>query len=350
MESSGYKFLMRLFHRMALGSKVVAEISFDIEKSFFLKQSAHIVSEEKHLFVSGLARSGTTALLNCLYKTNEFASLNYADMPFILAPNLGRKLFTGTSKTNFKERAHKDGIFINSESPEALDEVYWKVFLNDNYIQKDRLLINNPSSVVLNQFKDYIHLILKKNQNGKQLRYLSKNNNNILRLHSIIATFPNSQIIIPFRDPLQQALSLLNQHNHFCKIHKEDPFSLKYMNWIGHHEFGLNQKPFFLNDKAIFDQMEQSNKEEINYWLLSWLNYYSYIVNNLSKNYILFSFERFCREPNIVLGELLKKIDLENYNLNLFPFEIKTRSCDNIDKKILSDCQIVYDKLVQLTI
>ena len=39
-----------------------------------------------------MARSGTTILLNAIYETNEFASLTYQDMPFILSPNIWSKL------------------------------------------------------------------------------------------------------------------------------------------------------------------------------------------------------------------------------------------------------------------
>ena len=48
-------------------------------------------NSDDHVFVSGLARSGTTALLNALYQSGTFASLSYDDMPFILAPNFGQK-------------------------------------------------------------------------------------------------------------------------------------------------------------------------------------------------------------------------------------------------------------------
>ena len=39
-----------------------------------------------------MARSGSTILLNSIYKTDIFASLTYADMPFVLAPNLWSKI------------------------------------------------------------------------------------------------------------------------------------------------------------------------------------------------------------------------------------------------------------------
>ena len=45
----------------------------------------------KNFFVTGLARSGTTQLLNSLYKTG-FSSYTYSDMPFLFSPNMWGKL------------------------------------------------------------------------------------------------------------------------------------------------------------------------------------------------------------------------------------------------------------------
>lgn len=49
-------------------------------------------------------------------------------------------------------------------------------------------------------------------------RYLSKNNNNILRLEALATSFPDALLIHPFRDPLQQALSLLSQHRRAARL------------------------------------------------------------------------------------------------------------------------------------
>jgi hypothetical protein len=349
MPGSGYNKFMRVLHRLSLGSKIITEISFDVEKQLFLKKDNSDLTNGRHVFVSGLARSGTTALMNYLHENKEFVSLTYKDMPFILAPNLWSKISSNQKSTELKERAHKDGILINSESPEAFDEIFWKIKSNEKYILKDRLLINKPSSEILDEYKHYIDLILQKNYKGEKLRYLSKNNNNILRFDSILEKFPDSILIIPFRDPLQHALSLFSQHKHFCKIQKQDRFLVDYMNWIGHYEFGLNQKPFFLNNKEIFEQMSGYDKEDINYWLLSWLNYYSYVLGNYSEKCILFSHERFCKDPNATLSGILSKLNIQNSNLEFTPFQLKVRKCGHVNNQIIDQCMIVYNRLLELS-
>ena len=344
MEGSDYNFLSKLFHQISLGSKVVSEISFDIDQAIFSKKRNINTLKEGPVFISGLARSGTTALLETLNKSDEFISLTYSDMPFILAPNLNKKLSFNNKNSELKERAHKDGILINNESPEALDEVFWKVFLNNSYIKEDRLEINKISKEISLKFEKYINQITLKK--GESKRYLSKNNNLVLRFDSILKQFPMAKIIIPFRDPLQHAISLLNQHIHFSELQKKDPFSLKYMNWLGHHEFGLNQKPFYLGNDEIFERMSNYSKVDINYWLLSWLNYYKYILENYSDSVILFSYEQFCENPNEVMNILSKQINLNDVNFEFKPFKIKIRTHSDFNQDIYNNCLDIYSKLI----
>ena len=96
------------------------------------------------VFISGLARSGTTSLLNQLYSSNKFGSLKYSHMPFILNPRLSKifSSFTAKGVLESKERIHKDGINISINSPECLDEPFW---IKENQIisQKNYALIEN---------------------------------------------------------------------------------------------------------------------------------------------------------------------------------------------------------------
>ena len=69
----------------------------------------------------------------------------------------------------------------------------------------------------MEDYKEFINLVLIK---YNKENYLTKNNNNILRLSSIRDNFPNSLIIIPFRDPINQSFSLMNQHILFSRIQK----------------------------------------------------------------------------------------------------------------------------------
>ena len=129
---NNYSALQRFLHRSVLSSQFMREIMFDVEQSIFLKKDD--LFEDNHVFVAGLARSGTTILLNAIFQSNQFASLTYDDMPFILAPNFWAKISSRKSHGELQERAHGDGILIDKNSPEAFEEIFWKSKLNNEFI------------------------------------------------------------------------------------------------------------------------------------------------------------------------------------------------------------------------
>lgn len=343
MSDLGYSFSTRLLHRIALQSKVISEVSFDIENMFFNKKDSTFAP--KPVFISGLARSGTTMLMRYLYETGEFRSLTYLDMPFVLMPNLWKMLSFKKKGGELKERAHQDGIMVSFESPEAFEEVFWRVFTGDKYISKDRLKLQKVNQDVMNKFKDYIHNIILSADNPDQTRYLSKNNNNILRIDYLKKSFPEAHLVIPFRDPLQHALSLFHQHLHFCEAQSLDKFSLDYMNWLGHFEFGLNQKPFDLNNTATFEAMQSIDKTELDFWLLSWKNYYEFVLQQPEDAALLFCFEDFCSAPDSVLNELFPLLGLPEIKNKIKPFIPPSKKVSGYSESILHDCQDIYQRL-----
>ena len=76
-------------------------------------------------------------------------------------------------------RAHSDGLNISYNSPEAFEEIFGNLFWN-SYIKKDYLNKHNLSNFDLEEFNKYISLVTEQNK-----IYLSKNNNNILRIKDL---------------------------------------------------------------------------------------------------------------------------------------------------------------------
>ncbi len=260
-QSSHFSGTDKVLHRLALGSRPVAEMVHDIERGRFLKRAP--ADEGRHVFVTGLARAGTTILMREIHRTGQFGSLTYADMPFVLAPNSWAGLSSKSRDPGQKaERAHGDGIEVDAHSPEALDEVYWRIFDGDAYIGKDGLSPHAPDGDMIAGYRDLIRLVLLKTGTG---RYVSKNNNNILRLPTLADALPQSQFLVPLRDPLAHAASLLAQHQRFLNA---DPFTRDYMTWLGHHEFGATHRPF------LFDGRPEGDPQTLDYWLRAWIAAY----------------------------------------------------------------------------
>lgn len=343
--NTDYSFLSRFLHHVALRYKLFAEISFEVDNRFAKKNELKI--SNKPVFISGLARSGTTILMRHIYETGQFRSLTYNDMPFILMPFLWKKLSLQKESREPKERAHQDGIMVNFESPEAFEEVFWRVFCGNQYIRKDRLELQKSEEYVLKKFKDYIRNIIFSSENPKQNRYLSKNNNNILRMSALLKSFPYAKIIIPFREPMQHALSLLNQHQHFSEVQTTNRFTLDYMNWLGHFEFGLNQKPFHFGENDTFNKIIKADKGSLNFWLLSWKNYYSYALDNSGESTLFFSYEEFCKSPNMVISILFKEIEINTAIKDFDSFKPSEKRNNEYDKELLEDCQKLYLNLLK---
>ena len=221
---------------------------FEFERSIFLKKDFPI--KYNHVFIAGLARSGTTTLLNAIYSSEDFGSLSYNNMPFLMSPNLWSLIYRNKYSKSL-ERAHQDGIKININSPVAFEEVFWRTFCD-----KENLGQN---------FNDYLKLILiQKNKS----RYLSKNNQNVRRIDFLIEQLPKSFFLIPFRDPLQQCNSLLTQHEKFCHLAESDKFGSKYIDLIGHSEFGISYEPL------IKDNIKHLDYFSLNHWLEQWRSTY----------------------------------------------------------------------------
>jgi Sulfotransferase family len=259
---SDYSALDRVLHRLALASPMRAEMMHDIERGLFLKSAPP--DDGRHVFVTGLARAGSTILMREIHRTGAFGSLTYADMPFVLAPNLWARLSAKGQKPGVRaERAHGDGIEVDTQSPEALDEVYWRIFDGRAYIGAGGLVPHMPDQDLIAGYRDLIRLVLRKTG---QARYVSKNNNNILRLGALAAAMPEALFLVPLRQPLAHAASLRTQHGRFLN---SDPFVRDYMAWLGHHEFGATHRPFLFGDRP------EGDPQGLDYWLRQWLSVYA---------------------------------------------------------------------------
>lgn len=287
-----YSFIQKLFHDFVLSKKLINKSLFELEKKIYLKNID--IQNQPHLFICGLPRSGTTSLLNFFYSSSQYASLTYKNMPFLLSPNFSN--FFSKKNVPRKERIHGDGIAFDINSPEALDEVFF----------------DNSDEFIKSELLNYIQLILS---SKNKFRYLSKNNLNFKRVDLINSILPNSIFLIPIRHPLYHANSLLNQHLNFCQLQKKDNFIKRYMNYLGHKEFGLDHAPW--NTPIYYHDFNK-----IDYWLEQWTLFYKNIYNKYSsyKNCHFVLYEELSNQNYLTL--LLKKINFKKINnLNLTYFK-----------------------------
>jgi len=311
-----YSFMDRMLHKIAFATPGLQLSVADMEDSIFSKQIS-AVNIERPVFITAIPRAGTTLLLELLVKQGEFASHSYRDMPFVLLPMLWDKFSRSFRKNDLpRERAHGDGMLITVDSPEAFEEMVWKAFWKSHYNTRFIKNWGNESDDNFNDFlKNHIKKIiaLRSESAAKSLRYISKNNLNIARIGYLLRLFPDARIVIPFRDPIQHAASLLKQHLNFIKIHKDDDFAKKYMASIGHYDFGENLRPVDFNQ--WFSTLENIDTCTLEFWLCYWLSSYSYLKSRLNDQVVLFNYDSFCGEPANGLQKLADHLQLTDTDL-----------------------------------
>ena len=345
-----YSSLDQILHNQFLGKSALSD--FFYQRLIQNKNKKNFFNLTNHVFITGLARSGTTSVLNKIFASKEIPSITYKHMPFVLSPflaNLFRKYISNKSDI-FIERFHKDGIKINIDSPECLDEPFWvKSF--PELASQDFIGLKDISKKLL---IGYSNLLYYHARYQKSSRLLIKNNNNHIRLLDLVEFFPNSYFLVMVRDPIAHAQSLLNQNINFIKIQKERPFVLDYMNYIGHYEFGLNSKPFVyrLNN---FDQILNKDKNKIEYWLRQWIETYKWILESdvlNKKNVFLINYEDLC-DDNSVYKKICKIIGIKNANAGI-PFissNLKyVKTSYEINKFLLDNSMNIYRELMKKSI
>ena len=107
-----YSNIQKFLHDFVLSKKIINKSLFELEKIIYLKNKD--IKNQSHVFITGLPRSGTTSLLNFLFSSDEYASLTYNNMPFILSPHFS-KLFNNIKVIDWGELIDFDMV-INATS------------------------------------------------------------------------------------------------------------------------------------------------------------------------------------------------------------------------------------------
>ena len=132
-------------------------------------------------------------------------------------------------------------------------------------------------------------------------RHLSKNNNNILRLRTIAAILPEATILIPVRDPLDHAVSLMKQHANFIRQQARDRFVRDYMTFLVHHEFGLDHRPFRFSDEGMA-ALRSLEPDTPDYWLELWCQAHVWLERTAPGQAVFVPYEDLCRDPVVWQG------------------------------------------------
>ena len=310
-----YPSSARLLHRLAFSTIPFQKALADMEDRLYAGRLA-AVEIVRPVFITSLPRSGTTLLLELLSALDIFAAHTYRDMPFVLTPllwNAVSRRFQAAPAV--LDRAHGDGMTIDSDSAEAFEEVVWRAFWPDHYLADRIVPWRADDTDAEGEFEPFLKnhmrklIVLRANGEGAQVRYVSKNNANIACIRTITRMFPEAVILVPFRQPLEQVGSLLRQHRRFEQIHAREAFTRRYMEDIGHFDFGANLRP--LDFGRWLDRAGGHSAQSASFWLQYWCAAFEHLLSQPSAQVVFVSYEQCCAHPAAVLRRLGGLIGLD---------------------------------------
>jgi len=309
-----YGLLDRWLHRVAFAT-VSVQATLDEHEQRSRAGELAAIDPSRPVFITSLPRAGTTLLLEMCATLPEFASHCYRDMPFVLCPLLWSRFSSRFQRNQAsQERAHGDGMQISLDSPEALEEVIWKQFWPQHYARECIVPWQNLDEPEFREFllQHFAKIIWLRcgNQSG---RYVSKNNLNIARVAALSRMLPKSTFVIPFREPLQHAGSLLAQHRRFLEIHRQDSFARDYMAAIGHFDFGQNLRP--VDFDGWLGLARDGDRVRLGFWVEYWIACFRYLLPLAGDRIHFVSYEALCTDPDGTLRHLASLLDAKQPEL-----------------------------------
>lgn len=356
---SQYSFVDRMVHRIAFKSGP-AQVSLADMEDRKHKDALATINHDNPVFITALPRAGTTMLLEFLADLDDFASHRYRDMPFVMIPTMwaamSKKHQQGEEQ---RERAHGDGMMVNADSPEALEEVLWKFFFKKHYKQ-DRIVPWNAA--IKQEFHEFFTAHMKKiilirkgnDQAAAKARYISKNNANITRIDLLQAMYPNSTVMIPFRDPEQHVMSLMRQHTNFVKMQDDDPFVLTYMSGIGHYDFGKALKP--IDFHGWLDKAATRDATTANFWLAYWITAYRHLLTKVGDRVHLVSYEQLCASPGETLQRMIDALNVQDTQplldrvATIHAVKMRELDATNVDRSLLDEAKSLHEELINASL
>ena len=271
------------------------------------------------IYISGLARSGSTKLLEIVASVPSVATHRYRDAITVFCPVW---MESATSRANQDatpiERSHGDRVMVTPDSPEAIEEALWSSFFPHVHRSgRSHVLDAETENAAFEQFYcDHIQKLL--HVRGRQ-RYASKGNYNVARLRYIAKLLSSSVFVVPVRDPRWHIASLRKQHHLFCAAAKVHPRSVRYLDRVGHYEFGVHRHAIDFGDGVASEVESLWNAgEEVRGWARYWNSVYKWLRQQcladpqLRQRVLFVRYEDLCVETSDTLTKLFSHCDLSD--------------------------------------
>lgn len=281
----------------------------------FLRPDLSSIKIVKPVFITGLARAGTTILLELFSNVEGFSSHRYRDFPFLMTPYIwNRYLDLASTSQEPVERAHQDRIRITRESPEAFEEPLWQAFFPRAHLASaDHRLDESTRNPEFERFfQDHIRKLLFIRKGS---RYISKGNYNVSRIEYLARVFPDARFVVAIRHPMTHVHSLVRQHRLFSDYTALDARVPRYLAAAGHFEFGPQRVPIRFDteqENRVLDAW--SRGEEYLGYAIQWAEVYRFVdmlrrtAPHIADRMLVVRYEDFCDDPANTVQTVLKHI------------------------------------------
>lgn len=351
-----YGRLERALHRVAFASRRAQLGLADLARWWYRRELAAF-SPGPPVLVAALPRAGTTILLHELARFPELATLEAGDVPFELCPMPWRAWSKRLRRPrSSRERAHGDGILVSPDSPEALEEPLWMAFWPEHYRER---AIEPWTDCSRAEFVQYFEqhrrevIALRRRNEPRAFRYLAKNNADVARIPGLFRVLPDVRIVVPFREPVQHAASLLRQHLRFCELHAQDPFARRYMAATGHFEFGADLRPIDFDGWLAGRRGDEANS--LPFWLDYWVATYRQLRKHAhDERILLVDFARLAATRD--LAPLAERLSLREAasplreGPGLRPLRSQPVEASTLDTHRLAEARALHQELVDLAV
>jgi hypothetical protein len=282
-------------------------------ESRLLAEEVRQVPLRMPIYVCGLARSGSTLLHEIISSHPGVATHRSKDYPMLFTPYWWRRAIAKQRPQAPRERAHRDGIMVTTESPDALEEMLWMAFFPRCHDPAVSNLLGAADSHPA--FESFYDLHIRKLLLAEgATRYAAKANYHVARLPYLARLFPDARFIIPVRAPAGHIASLMRQHRWFSEGERKHPRALAYMRRSGHFEFGLDRRPMNLGDEERVRRVEQAwaAGDEVRGLAIYWDMVHGYLARLLAADgpvrdaALVVRFETLCAAPAETLRTLLR--------------------------------------------
>lgn len=286
-----------------------------------LRDAINAVQMRPPVWICGMARAGSTILLEIINSVDGLTSHRYSDYPWLWTPYWRNYLRQRTTSAPVEphERAHRDRILVTPDSPEAFEEVFWMHFFAGRHIPNvDQVLDSDTDAPLFAQFlDDHMRKLLAVRG---ATRYVAKANYHLARLGFLHKLYPRARFIIPIREPLAQIASLMRQDALFRRMHAEDAAVGAHLARCGHFEFGPQRRVYNVGDAAAVARVGAcfgSGDNALGY-AQQWAMQYGYAQKRIANDPVLaaaclwVSHERLCADPESELRRIGAHLDLAN--------------------------------------